>query len=340
MIYLVSYGNYVTGGPETMHQAAMLFAREGEAVGMYYVNPHTLDVPERFKKYAIMSVDHIEDREDNIIIVPETLTYVLYKFRRIRKCIWWLSRDNYFNTDPHQLVKWRMEVHHWPWIITPLAWAVLISKGKIHRNRYHFEDDGTIFHTYNCELAHQYIIENGVPEDRTLYLCGPLNDAFFENAKSLERTDRENIILYNPSKGIEFTEMLITAAKNKNLRADFVALSGMTPDQISGLMSRAKVYIDFGNFPGPERIPREAVTMGCNIITSRNGAAANDIDVPIPDILKFDDCESNIPQILRTLEDMLDRYDEYYHYYDAYREKVVRQVCQFQENIRLFIERI
>lgn len=340
MIYLVSYGNYVTGGPETMHQAAMLLANEGESVGMYYINPHTMNVPDRFKQYGVQSVDHIEDHENNIIIVPETLTYVLYKFHRIRKCIWWLSRDNYFNTDARQLVKWRMEVHHWPRLLTPIAWATLACKGKIHFNRYHFEDEGTYFHAYNCELAHQYLLENGVPEDRTLYLCGPLNEAFFEKAQSPRKSNRENIILYNPNKGIEFTDKIISAAKSVNLRAEFIALRGMTPDQISELMSRAKIYMDFGNFPGPERIPREAVTMGCNIITSRNGAAANNVDVPIPDELKFCDSENCIPGIINTLEDMLARYDEYYHYYDAYREKVVRQVTLFQENIKLFLERI
>lgn len=173
-----------------------------------------------------------------------------------------------------------------------------------------------------------------------MYLCGPLNKSFFEKAKAIKGEKRENIILYNPKKGKEFTQKLISAAKERGLDAEFKPIQGMTPDQITELMSRSKIYIDFGNFPGPERIPREAVTMGCNIITSKNGAAANEIDVPIPEKLKFEDKEENIPDIITTLQDMLMDYDGYYHYYDAYRKKVVDQIELLQKNAGLLLERI
>ena len=133
---------------------------------------------------------------------------------------------------------------------------------------------------------------------------------------------------------------MISAAEGSGLKAEFKPIQDMTPDQITEVMSRSKIYIDFGNFPGPERIPREAVTMGCNIITSKNGAAANEIDVPIPEKLKFEDKEENIPQIIKLLQDMLMNYDIYYHYYDKYREKVVGQVELLQKNAELLLERI
>lgn len=340
MIYIVSKGNYVSGGPETLHQTAKLFASMGENVGLYYVQPHTMEVPQRFKEYNTKVVNNIIDSPDNIIIVPETLTYVLKKYKRIKKCIWWLSLENYLNTEPFFLVNWRMKVNHWPKFLFPIAFMVMVVKGKIHTYRYHFEDNGAFYHTYNCEYAHRYIIEHGVPDERTLYLCGPLNQSFFEKAKKLQTTTRENFILYNPKKGKEFTDKLIVAAKMCNLKAEFKAIQGMTPDQITELMSRSKVYIDFGNFPGPERIPREAVTMGCNIITSRNGAAANKIDVPIPDDMKFEDKEENIPAIIEKLRDMLDNYQKYYPYYDTYRKKVADQLVLLPKNAKILLERI
>jgi hypothetical protein len=55
------------------------------------------------------------------------------------------------------------------------------------------------------------------------------------------------------------------------------------------------VYIDFGNHPGRDRIPREAAAMGCVVITNRRGSAENDVDIPIPNFLKIDDAFPDFP---------------------------------------------
>lgn len=340
MIYIVAAGNYVSGGSETLHQAAELLLSMGKEVSVYYVQPHTTEVPQRFKEYNIQVADDIVDSADNIIIVPEVFTYLLKKYKKIRKCIWWLSLDFYLETEPVSRIKQGMKKYHWPKILFPVAFIGLLAKGKIHTYRYHFEDNGIYFHMYNCEYVHRYIIKQGVPEERTLYLCGPLNQSFFKKAEKLKNKKRENIILYNPKKGKVFTDKLIEQARIQKLDAEFKPIQGMAPDQIIDLMVRSKIYMDFGNFPGPERIPREAVTMGCNIITSRNGSAANDVDVPIPDEMKFEDKEENIPIIIDKLRDMLKNYEVYYPYYDEYRRKAVKQVDLLPQNLKIFLERI
>ena len=75
MLYIVSKGNYVSGGPETLHQAANLFASMGQRVGMYYVQPHTMEIPKRFQGYNIEVVDKIEDSEENILIRMKAYEY-------------------------------------------------------------------------------------------------------------------------------------------------------------------------------------------------------------------------------------------------------------------------
>ena len=167
-----------------------------------------------------------------------------------------------------------------------------------------------------------------------------LNQTFFDNAKRSKDYDREDIVLYNPKKGMEFTQKIISKAKQTGIQAKYIPLVNMTPDQIVELMLRAKVYIDFGNFPGPERIPREAVLLGCNIITSRNGSANNDIDVPIPDTLKYKDIEKNIPMILECIQDMLLHYDKYYMYYENYRIKVLEQKILLTENSKALLKKL
>ena len=323
MIYIVSLGKSVTGGPETLHQLAKTLTSMGQEVSMYYVSPHINECPGRFKEYGIKAADKVVDSDENILIVPETQTYLLKMFKHIKICIWWLSLDNYLDTQPVTLTRKRMVANNWPKILFPVAFIILVAKGKIHSYRYNFEDGGKYFHTYNCEYAYQYAIKHGVPKERTLYLCGPLNHSFFERSKTMLGKKRENIILFNPKKGRKFTEKIIVKAKMEKLDAEFKAIEKMTSDQIIELMSRSKIYMDFGNFPGPERIPREAVTMGVNIITSRNGAAANDIDVPIADEFKFEDKEENIDRIIEKLNDLLENYDKYYPCFDKYRKKEV-----------------
>lgn len=339
MIYIVSFGNSVSGGPETLHQAASLLKEWGYKVGIYYTSPHTLEVPERYRKYNVSVVDKIEDKKENLIIVPETLTNVLYDYHHIKKCIWWLSLNFYLRGRlpyrAHQGIKeHKLPQFLYPFVLTGIAAKVYI-KEDFSRKIYHFEDKNTIYHAYNCNYVYDYILNKGVNKKRTIYLCGPLNKTFFRRAQNRDfSVSRKNIILFNPAKGKKFTEKIISYAKKKNINAKFIALQGFTPEQMSEKMQMAKVYIDFGFFPGPERIPREAVTMGCNIITSKNGAAGNDEDVKIPSFLKYDAIDENIPKIVDRLEDMLAKYDKYYPYYNEYREKVANQPKLFVKNLK------
>ncbi|MCX7738527.1 MAG: hypothetical protein N2Z80_03840 [Hydrogenothermaceae bacterium] len=64
------------------------------------------------------------------------------------------------------------------------------------------------------------------------------------------------------------------------------------------ILKKAKVYIDFGNHTGKDRIPREAAMLECCVITGRRGIAKYREDVPIPENYKIEDKVENIPLIL------------------------------------------
>ena len=114
----------------------------------------------------------------------------------------------------------------------------------------------------------------------------------------------------------------------------------MKPEEIVELLSTASVSMDFGHFPGPERIPREAVTCGCNIVTSRYGSAANKIDVLVPERFKIKAKRANIGQIADTVEELARNYPKYVREYDAYRKKVMEQKELFVINSPKFVEDI
>jgi hypothetical protein len=104
-------------------------------------------------------------------------------------------------------------------------------------------------------------------------------------------------------------------------------------------LQKAKVYIDFGNHPGKDRIPREAAILGCCVITGKRGSAAFFEDVPIPDEYKFEDKEKNIPKIIDKIKDCLENYEKRYEDFDYYREVIKNEPQKFIEDLRkIFIK--
>ena len=104
-------------------------------------------------------------------------------------------------------------------------------------------------------------------------------------------------------------------------------------------MCSSKVYIDFGNHPGKDRIPREAATCGCLIVTGTKGAAANDYDVCIPRKYKFDDKDENISKIVAQIQDLLENYSNYRKDYDLYRKSILSEEDTFEKEIDSMCER-
>ena len=89
-----------------------------------------------------------------------------------------------------------------------------------------------------------------------------------ESSKN-ENQIKENIILYNRSKGYHLTKKIIKRLPEFT----FIPLINCTREQLSALFSKSKIYIDFGNHPGKDRMPREAALNNCCIIVGKNGAA-------------------------------------------------------------------
>ena len=82
----------------------------------------------------------------------------------------------------------------------------------------------------------------------------------------------------------------------------------MTPAQVQELLAQAKIYIDFGNHPGRDRIPREAAISGCVVITGKRGAAANDIDINIPAEFKFDEKITKPQEVIEKIRAVFENF--------------------------------
>ena len=99
------------------------------------------------------------------------------------------------------------------------------------------------------------------------------------------------------------------------------------------LLGTSKVYIDFGNHPGKDRIPREAAIMGCCVITGKRGSAYFHEDVMIPDEYKFEDRLDAIPSIVELIQNCMTNYEERLLDFEQYRAYIKNEQKQFSKDV-------
>lgn len=300
----------LTGGPEAIHQLSRALLDIGVDARMVYCaeRKESCEVPAPFKIYDPQIAIHAEDQYEDVVIVPEVMTSKLRSFRKAQKAVWWLSVDNYLmQRAPKELVAGaiRREPPLWMWQM----------KGKAH--------------FYQSYYAQSYLESTGIND--AMSLTDYLREDAFSSSEESERL-RENIILYNPKKGIRFTERLIS---REYPTCQWVALQGMTAEQVSRLMHRAKLYVDFGNHPGKDRMPREAAISGCCVLTGRQGSAGNDRDIPIPDFYKVDERSSDwVEEAAGKIRDVMLNFRAHQDSLREYRNLIQNQRVEFLKEVR------
>lgn len=324
IIYVVCPANNKTGGTELLHQLVYQLNDIGRiAVIAYYLEGSTNKknpIPEEFKKYVkdFCYIDDIVDDKENVLILPEVCIGKHKKFKKIQKTVWWLSVDNYFATlgKLNRLKRY--------------GFASFLK--HLWLNDYSKEKD--LFkiqvHLYQSYYAADFLENIGVSKDKMWYLSDYINDIYITE---FDKDKKEDIVIYNPKKGYEFTLKLIEKAPHLK----WIPIQNMTNSQVQDLMHSAKVYIDFGNHPGKDRIPREAAMSGCCVITNMKGSAAYSNDVPINEKFKFydenDENDENILSIISTIEKCIKDYNEIINDFAEYRTYIKNEKTLFEKNV-------
>ena len=186
-------------------------------------------------------------------------------------------------------------------------------------------------HLVQSAYAYHYVTERvGISKDKVMYVSDYIGDIYRIKLPEIQRQD---IVLYNPKKGLEALRPII----EKTSWVKWVPLIGLSEEDMTAYMHISKVYIDFGNHPGKDRIPREAAMCGCCVITNKRGSAAYYEDVPIPDRYKFE-AENDIDNIQGCIRYICDNFYEAQCDYDEYRRKISREKEIFYEDVKKFAE--
>lgn len=284
MICIICPWGNATGGTELLHQLGNVLNNLGFDARMYYIYERA-GMPAcnpQFEKYEVERTESISDNKGDLIIFPELIAKKLSLFDGIKnaqKILWWLSVDNAELTSDEEK-------------------ALSLNEGLIHFVQSYYSEDYVTNHLR-------------IPAGRVFYISDYIGTRFLNAPKD---TERQNIVLFNPRKGFDKTSDLI---KHSNASVMWRALEGVSGDVMPQILLSSKVYIDFGNHPGKDRFPREAVACGCRVLTGKRGSAMYYGDVMLPDELKIEDNEE--PRvILQKIYSLIANYDNNGGLYEKY----------------------
>ncbi len=329
IIYVLCPANLKTGGTELLHQLVnALNMNDRIAYITYYYegkrSNKTAPTPKEFIQYTpyYKTINEIEDVDKNLAIFPEICIGKNRKFKHIQKIAWWLSVDNYLKMKGKLR---RLKTYG----IKSLAKHLIL-------NDYIKDSDMKRFklHMYQSYFAKSFLQTCGISDDCMIALSDYINDIYLSDSKL---DNKEDIVIYNPKKGTQFTSQIINYYDSNKIK--FIPIQNMTNIEVLKLMKKAKVYIDFGNHPGKDRIPREAAICGCCIITSLRGSARFQQDVPIPESSKFEDYEENIPKIIKRIRECMENYEILSREYDEYRAIIRSEKELFYEAAKVIFGR-
>lgn len=308
--------NSVTGGPEALHQLAdKLYHLEVKNVFMHYLPKRKNAKPENYNVYKTNEIDIIEDKAENILIIPESMTFLVKEYPKSQKVIWWLSVDFYKILMDHRIKR--------QGIFTKLFYQ---QKDK----EYHFEHLPNVFQWAQSYRSSVYIKNHGIPENQIDFVCDYINPSFLVNKDTIHKDLTNKNILYNPRKGKKEISQLIKSSPELN----WIPIQNMNADQIRDLMAKSLLYVDFGENPGRDKMLREAVSQDCCIVSGKNGSSAFYEDLMIPEAYKFNFSENKIPEIISKIKNVLENYPNHISEFTTYKKMVLNEEIAFIEKLK------
>jgi hypothetical protein len=311
-VYVIAPAKAHSGGPECLQTLCYHLRNDLNINSYIYYYGNACDdekINKEYLKYNNPVADLIDDDEKNVMIVPEVKSgiYFLKEFSKIKKIVYWLGVDGFYNTYFKKKELINFYYNSYP-----------ISRLN------EFKD--VVLHMAQSYYALKHLEKKGV--SNAVFLGDHLN--IEDELLLVDRSKKEKIVACNPEKGLEFTKKIMNNAYD----IKFVELKNMTRKEVLNNLEKCMVYIDFGNFPGKDRIPREAVLKDVCIITGKNGAAENNLDISIPSRYKIERKLENISVIVNLIRDLLDNYDYRINDFIKFKNSVIDEKYDFINNLK------
>ncbi|AEX20685.1 MULTISPECIES: hypothetical protein [Vibrio] len=310
--------NSVTGGPELIHQFVdALTQLNVDAKILYYPFTEKHQTPSAYAHYNV-PLATLEECREATVIVPEAATKYLNLVEGKRKIVWWLSVDNYFKSHPNTLFK---HIKHW--------YRSNVTNNPKFLPMDELKQYSHLTQSYYGEL---FLNQHGISD--VFHLSDYLGEEHL--TRQVDINQKENVICYNPKKGIETTNKLIAAMPS----VKFAPIQNMTAAEVADLLAKSKVYIDFGNHPGKDRIPREAAMAKCIVITGEKGSAGNTVDIAVPKKYKLNESgEGFIDEVSSLVNEVFTHFERSLDDFEFYRNKIREEKATFHKEVADFAKK-
>lgn len=259
----------LSGGTLAAHQLVdRIRGLGGEA---FLVPSHSSAERPRRPEYEVFDAPEapFEDAKGNLFVTGEFTFRRAALVKHARVGIWWLSADKSVPirvlSDLSSLSPRRIRA----------AWRYRIRNGEFWAflKLAYFRRPSTI-HFYQSHYARERLRRNlGLHSSQ-------LGDYIWPMYSAESRFPKGDNIAYNPKKGADkFTDQLIATFPDFH----WVPTDGSTHSETRKIIQTASLYVDFCDFPGRDRLPREAILDQVPVLLAKRGSSADSTDFPLPD---------------------------------------------------------
>jgi hypothetical protein len=118
-----------------------------------------------------------------------------------------------------------------------------------------------------------------------------------------------------------------------NPHIKFIPLKNYSMFEVIKILSKSKIYMDFGYHPGVDHLPREAAILKNCIITNKEGSAYYQKAVSINLKYKFDEKKRNLSKIKLLIKKIFFNFELELRNFDNYVERLKKEKIQFKKQV-------
>jgi hypothetical protein len=280
-----------TGGPEACFQLSDMLFRHGwrpemwlitsveqrlfaEALqGRRDITEQSIAVPLRdhgideYRRYQWKPFTGTTVGQSNLFVIPEIYLSWLPALGNSRTLVWWLSVDYAFR-----------------------------SLSEVNSNYLRM---ATVRHAAQSAYAKAFLAALGLTD------VAMLSDYTVIHALEKGRllSSRPLRAVYNAGSKVIGDISRFAAQLAAATGAEVSPIRGLQRCQVYDAFATSRLFVDLGNFPGKDRMAREALLLGANVLIAASGSGAYEEDFPIPEQCRVS--VHNISEILGLAAQML-----------------------------------
>lgn len=314
-----------TGGPEALVQLVHCLRSLGqEAYLVPLPGTEQAEHVEQFAEYDAPIATNAEDAHDCAVVIPEMALKQVWKYRKAVRYMWWLSID--FSSLFFALK--RLESLQGKGLLIQTKRMILrLMRMRDVWNMLMLSRDKQIRHLAQSHYARSFLYSHAG------LLASIVSDFTRVDDFDVDRPgnfDRGRRVAFNPAKGADAIEEI----KNRiQPNWELVPIQGMTRAQVIQTLSSSAVYLDLGNHPGKDRMPREAALAGALTVVSRRGSGAFFGDTPLPASHKVNTDNDMAADAVRIVTEALENLDQELAKQEGYRRWVRDEKEKFAREV-------